>query len=153
MLLASVGALGIVRRLAFFGSTYAIRRDLHFRSSLFLRRGVSSSPWSRLDPGMVLTSPRLDKERKAPRSKMIIGSAESFVLEFGCNYWFPRGIRTIGGLTYLTIYQGLPCSSSTVLGVSIQVSEDRDFTDHSDDRFENMPLVLETIPLREGAGI
>ena len=37
--------------------------------------------------------------------------------------------------------------SSTVLGVSIQVSEDRDFTDHSEDRFENMPLVLETIPL------
>ena len=78
---------------------------------------------------------------------MIIGSAVSFVLEFGCNDWFPRGFRTIGGLSYLTVYQGPPCSSSTVLGVSIQVSEDRDFTDHSEDRFENMPLVLETIPL------
>ena len=65
----------------------------------------------------------------------------------GCNYWFPRGFRTIGGLSYLTVYQGPPCSASTVLGASIQVSEDRDFTDHSEDRFENMPLVLETIPL------
>jgi len=34
-----------------------------------------------------------------------------------------------------------------VLGASIQVSQDRDFTDHSEDRFEIMPLVLETIPL------
>ena len=31
--------------------------------------------------------------------------------------------------------------------MSIQVSEDLDFTDHSEDRFENMPLVLETVPL------
>jgi len=75
MLLASVDALGFGRcswlrsarlasfgALAFSGATRAIRRDLLFRSSLFLRRGVPSSPWSRLDPGMVLTSPRLAKE-------------------------------------------------------------------------------------------
>ena len=67
-------------------------------------------------------------------------------IRIGCNYWFLRGFRTIGRLSYLTVYQGPPCSSSTVLGVSIQVSEDRDFTDHSEDRFETMPLVLETIP-------
>jgi hypothetical protein len=78
---------------------------------------------------------------------MIIGSAASFVLEFGCNDWFPGGIRTLGGLSYPTVYQGPPCSSSTALRVSIRVSEDRDFTDHSEDRFEAIPLVLETIPL------
>jgi hypothetical protein len=35
----------------------------------------------------------------------------------------------------------------TVTGASVQVREDRDFTDDSEDRFETMPLVLETIPL------
>jgi hypothetical protein len=77
---------------------------------------------------------------------MIIGSAVSFVLEFGCNSWFPRGFRTIGGLSCLTVSQGPPFSCSTVLEVAIQVSEDRDVTDPSEDRFDNMPLVLETIP-------
>src|ERR1700682_3858040 len=46
----------------------------------------------------------------------------------------------------LTVYQGPPCPASTVLRVAIQVSEDRDVTDPSEDRFETMPLVLETIP-------
>ena len=102
MPLASVGALGIVRRLAFFGATRAIWSDHLFRSSLFLRRDVPSSPWSCLDPGMRLTSPRLANERKAHRSQRIIGSVVSLVLEFGCNDWFPRGFRAIRGLSSLT---------------------------------------------------
>src|SRR5512135_2805511 len=77
-----------------------------------------------------------------PTSARILG-----IIFLGCNYRFPRGFRTIGGLSYLRVYQGPPCSASTVLGASIQVREDRDFTDHAEDRFETMPLVLEALPL------
>ena len=95
MLLAAVGTLGIVRRTRF------LRRDsCHSARPALSEQPLSSAqrtsfPWSRLEPGMVLTSLRLAKKRKDHRSQRIIGAALSFVLEFGWNSWFSRGFSGV----------------------------------------------------------